>query len=162
MLAELCNCQSDYFFFHHSDADTMEILDSAQMDRAVAMWAAYTYVVGNLEEMLPRLEPGEEAPTQEVCPHAQLNRRAASICWYGSDQAWARPQQELDEVFGPVDLGAPGVCVEYLSARSGSLPDTLLGRFLASDRMNTRGVATVPPFFGQFSDSSLSTASNQR
>ena len=48
----------------------MEILDSAQMDRAVAMWAAYTYVVGNLEEMLPRLEPGEEAPTQEVCPHS--------------------------------------------------------------------------------------------
>eukprot|EP01045_Picozoa_sp_COSAG04_P001102 COSAG04_NODE_34_length_34523_cov_40.302446_16_plen_110_part_00 len=44
----------------------MEIVDSAQMDRAVAMWAAYTYVVGNLEEMLPRLEPGEEAPTQEV------------------------------------------------------------------------------------------------
>ena len=64
--------QGDYFFYHHSDADTMEILDSAQMDRAVAMWAAYTYVVGNLEEMLPRLEPGEEAPTQEVCPHAQL------------------------------------------------------------------------------------------
>ena len=50
----------------------MEILDSAQMDRAVAMWAAYTYVVGNLEEMLPRLEPGGEAPTQEVlvCPHS--------------------------------------------------------------------------------------------
>ena len=117
--------QGDYFFYHHSDADTMEILDSAQMDRAVAMWAAYTYVVGNLEEMLPRLEPGEEAPTQEVCPHA--HRRAASICWYGSDQARARPQQELDDVFGPVDLGAPAVCVAYLSAHGGCAISSAMG-----------------------------------
>ena len=95
--------QGDYFFYHHSDADTMEILDSAQMDRAVAMWAAYTYVVGNLEEMLPRLEPGEEAPTQEVCPHAQLPSAGTVLTKRGRGRnrswmtclgrsIWARPR----------------------------------------------------------------------
>ena len=62
----------------------MEILDSAQMDRAVAMWAAYTYVVGNLEEMLPRLQPGEEAPTQEVRPARTAEPPG---CFYGSGLA---------------------------------------------------------------------------
>jgi carboxypeptidase Q len=58
--------QGDYFFYHHSDADTMEIMDSDQLDRATAMWAVYAYVVANLDEMLPRLADGEEAPTQAV------------------------------------------------------------------------------------------------
>jgi hypothetical protein len=53
--------QGDYFMYHHSDADTMEILDPAQMDRSVALWAAYAYVLGNLPEMLPRLAPAQPA-----------------------------------------------------------------------------------------------------
>jgi hypothetical protein len=69
--------QGDYFMYHHSDADTMEILDPAQMDRSVALWAAYAYVLGNLPEMLPRLAPAQPAPAQA----------------------------ELDAAFGPVELG---------------------------------------------------------
>ena len=70
----------------------MEILDSAQMDRAVAMWAAYTYVVGNLEEMLPRLEPGEEAPTQEVRPARTFMPPSAGsgLAKYSSARVWAK------------------------------------------------------------------------
>ena len=49
-----------------SDADTMEIMDTDQMDRAAAMWAVYAFVVANLDEMLPRLAENDEAPTQQV------------------------------------------------------------------------------------------------
>ena len=58
------------------------------------MWAVYTYVVANLDEMLPRLDlaAGEEAPTQA----------------------------ELDELFGPVDLGPAAVCLRYAAGQGGA------------------------------------------
>jgi carboxypeptidase Q len=80
--------QGDYFFYHHSDADTMEILDPAQMDRAVALWASFAYVVANLDDKLPRMAPGEAAPSQA----------------------------ELDELFGVVDLGVPAECAAFVSS----------------------------------------------
>eukprot|EP00667_Euglena_gracilis_P005276 EG_transcript_5312 len=46
--------QGDYFFFHHTDGDTMSVLDTDQMDRAVAVLAVYAYLVASLPEPLPR------------------------------------------------------------------------------------------------------------
>ena len=63
-----------------SDADTMEIMDSDQMDRATAMWAVYAYVVANLDEMLPRLAHDEMAPTQEVRSTKVATVCAGTIC----------------------------------------------------------------------------------
>ncbi|KAM5281696.1 carboxypeptidase Q [Ctenodactylus gundi] len=43
-----------YFFFHHSHGDTMTALDPKQMNVAAAVWAVVSYVVADMEEMLPR------------------------------------------------------------------------------------------------------------
>ncbi|XP_032101543.1 carboxypeptidase Q [Sapajus apella] len=43
-----------YFFFHHSHGDTMTVMDPKQMNVAVAVWAVVSYVVADMEEMLPR------------------------------------------------------------------------------------------------------------
>ncbi|KAM6216094.1 carboxypeptidase Q [Rhynchocyon petersi] len=43
-----------YFFFHHSHGDTMTVMDPKQMNIAAALWAVVSYVVADLEEMLPR------------------------------------------------------------------------------------------------------------
>ncbi|XP_043753439.1 carboxypeptidase Q-like [Cervus elaphus] len=43
-----------YFSFHHSHGDTMTVMDPKQMNLAAAVWAVVSYVVADLEEMLPR------------------------------------------------------------------------------------------------------------
>lgn len=43
-----------YFAFHHSQGDTMTVMDPKQMNVAAAIWAVVSYVVADLEEMLPR------------------------------------------------------------------------------------------------------------
>lgn len=43
-----------YFWFHHSDADTVDKLDPADMASCVAALAVMAYVVADLEEPLPR------------------------------------------------------------------------------------------------------------
>ncbi|XP_051700610.2 carboxypeptidase Q [Oryctolagus cuniculus] len=43
-----------YFAFHHSQGDTMTVMDPKQMNVAAAVWAVVSYVVADLEEMLPR------------------------------------------------------------------------------------------------------------
>jgi len=46
--------QGDYFFYHHTTADTMTILDSDQMDRSAAVFAVTAYAVAMLDAKLPR------------------------------------------------------------------------------------------------------------
>ena len=46
----------DYFFFHHTEGDTMTVLDSDQMDIAVATVAVHAFAAANLESMMPRGE----------------------------------------------------------------------------------------------------------
>jgi hypothetical protein len=41
----------------HTGADTMEPLDPAQMDRAVAVWALHAFVVADLSIDFPRDGP---------------------------------------------------------------------------------------------------------
>ncbi|XP_011808137.1 PREDICTED: carboxypeptidase Q-like, partial [Colobus angolensis palliatus] len=43
-----------YFFFHHSHGDTVTVMDPKQMNVAAAVWAVVSYVVADMEEMLPR------------------------------------------------------------------------------------------------------------
>ncbi|XP_045437283.1 carboxypeptidase Q isoform X1 [Pipistrellus kuhlii] len=43
-----------YFSFHHSHGDTMTAMDPKQMNAAAAVWAVVSYVVADMEEMLPR------------------------------------------------------------------------------------------------------------
>lgn len=43
-----------YFWFHHTEADTIDKLDAAEMQRCVATMAVMAYVVAELPEPLPR------------------------------------------------------------------------------------------------------------
>ncbi len=43
-----------YFWFHHTDADTPDKLDPADVSRCVAVMAVYAYVLAEMPERLPR------------------------------------------------------------------------------------------------------------
>ncbi|HEX6107596.1 MAG TPA: M28 family metallopeptidase [Gemmatimonadales bacterium] len=45
---------SRYFWYHHSEGDTLDKLDPAEMARCVALMAVMAYVVADLPEPLPR------------------------------------------------------------------------------------------------------------
>jgi carboxypeptidase Q len=44
----------DYFWYHHTDADTVDKVDPAHLARSVAMLAVMAYVVADLPARLPR------------------------------------------------------------------------------------------------------------
>jgi len=49
------NNQNDmYFWYHHTEADTITMMDSGELDRGTALWAASSYIIANLEAKLPR------------------------------------------------------------------------------------------------------------
>jgi len=50
----LRTAEERYFWYHHTDADTVDKLDPADMARCVAAMAVMAYVVADLEEPLPR------------------------------------------------------------------------------------------------------------
>jgi len=52
--ASLLNDNQQYFWFHHSNGDTMTVLDPDTMDLCAATWAVTAYTVANLPSMLPR------------------------------------------------------------------------------------------------------------
>jgi carboxypeptidase Q len=45
---------SRYFWYHHTNADTPDKLDPRDVARCVAVFAVYAYVLGEMEEVLPR------------------------------------------------------------------------------------------------------------
>ncbi|KAM8871181.1 carboxypeptidase Q-like [Spinachia spinachia] len=45
---------SRYFWFHHSEGDTMTVQDPRDMNLCSALWAVVAYVVADLQDMLPR------------------------------------------------------------------------------------------------------------
>ncbi|XP_009674289.2 carboxypeptidase Q [Struthio camelus] len=45
---------SKYFWFHHSHGDTMTVQDPNQMNLCAAVWTVVSYVIADMEEMLPR------------------------------------------------------------------------------------------------------------
>ncbi|XP_049336573.1 carboxypeptidase Q [Astyanax mexicanus] len=52
--ASLHTADSKYFWFHHSEGDTMTVQDPTEMNLCSAVWAVVAYVVADLDEMLPR------------------------------------------------------------------------------------------------------------
>ncbi|XP_061748833.1 carboxypeptidase Q-like isoform X5 [Nerophis ophidion] len=52
--ASLHVADSRYFWFHHTEADTMSVQDPRDMDLCAALWAVVSFVVADLEDMLPR------------------------------------------------------------------------------------------------------------
>ena len=44
---------SRYFWYHHTDGDTLDKLDPAEMGRCVALMAVMAYVIADLPERLP-------------------------------------------------------------------------------------------------------------
>jgi carboxypeptidase Q len=53
---------SGYFWFHHSDADTMERIDPTQLNTNAASLAIWTYAIAQLPELLPRNEAAPPTP----------------------------------------------------------------------------------------------------
>jgi carboxypeptidase Q len=45
---------TEYFWYHHTDADTLDKLDPEEVARCVAAMAVMAYVVADLPEPLPR------------------------------------------------------------------------------------------------------------
>ncbi|KAF7278802.1 hypothetical protein GWI33_007953 [Rhynchophorus ferrugineus] len=50
----LLNANEKYFWFHHSPADTMDVLDPDDLDKATAVWAVVSYIIADLSEEFPR------------------------------------------------------------------------------------------------------------
>nr|XP_047924621.1 carboxypeptidase Q isoform X3 [Anser cygnoides] len=51
--ASLRDDLSKYFWFHHSQGDTMTVQDPNQMNLCAAVWTVVSYVIADMEEMLP-------------------------------------------------------------------------------------------------------------
>ncbi|XP_072535707.1 carboxypeptidase Q-like [Salminus brasiliensis] len=52
--ASLHTADSKYFWFHHTQGDTMTVQNPTEMNLCSAVWAVVAYVVADLDEMLPR------------------------------------------------------------------------------------------------------------
>lgn len=56
--ASLWNKNDKYFWFHHSDGDTMTVEKPENLDMATALFAATSYVLADINLDLPRHPPG--------------------------------------------------------------------------------------------------------
>lgn len=52
----LWNANDKYFYFHHSNGDSVTMQDPDDLDLCVIVWTVVAYVVANLENKLPRQE----------------------------------------------------------------------------------------------------------
>ncbi|XP_064459435.1 carboxypeptidase Q-like [Ornithodoros turicata] len=52
--AGLHNENDKYFYFHHSQGDTMTVLNSTELDMCTALWTVSSYVFADMSIMLPR------------------------------------------------------------------------------------------------------------
>lgn len=50
----LNNANEKYFWYHHSPADMLNVLDPAELDMNTALWATTSYVLADLSVSLPR------------------------------------------------------------------------------------------------------------
>ncbi len=46
-----------YFWYHHTDSDTIDKLDADEMARCIAAMAVIAYVVADMPQRLPRVTP---------------------------------------------------------------------------------------------------------
>ncbi|XP_053600178.1 carboxypeptidase Q-like isoform X2 [Plodia interpunctella] len=52
--ASLYNANERYFWFHHTDGDTMTVEDEHELDLGAAFWTAVAYVIADLSVDIPR------------------------------------------------------------------------------------------------------------
>lgn len=52
--ASLYNKNERYFWYHHTNADTMDVEDSDNLDLNTALWAAVAYVIADLSVDFPK------------------------------------------------------------------------------------------------------------
>lgn len=72
----LLNANKKYFWFHHTQADRMDVLDPDALDKATAVWAAVSYVIADLSEEFPRdFNNSENAPGPSLLERLQLRKR---------------------------------------------------------------------------------------
>lgn len=50
----LLNANDKYFYYHHTEADTMDVMDPDALDKSTALWAAAAFVIADLSEEFPR------------------------------------------------------------------------------------------------------------
>ncbi|XP_074033403.1 carboxypeptidase Q [Leptinotarsa decemlineata] len=50
----LLNDNDKYFYYHHSAADTMDVLDPDSLDKATALWASVAFIIADLKDEFPR------------------------------------------------------------------------------------------------------------
>jgi len=50
----LNNADDHYFWYHHTEADTMNMMDSVDLDKGTGFWAAAAYIIADLSVPLPR------------------------------------------------------------------------------------------------------------
>lgn len=55
-MASLLNKNERYFWFHHSNGDTMSVENSDDLDKCLAVWSSVAYVVADLSVNLSRLK----------------------------------------------------------------------------------------------------------
>ncbi|GAB6023192.1 hypothetical protein CHUAL_008014 [Chamberlinius hualienensis] len=52
--ASLVDDNPTYHYYHHSDGDTMTVLDPDELDRCLVLWTVSSYVFANITQKLPR------------------------------------------------------------------------------------------------------------
>ncbi|XP_069124606.1 carboxypeptidase Q-like [Argopecten irradians] len=52
--SSLYNDESTYFYYHHTNGDTMTVQDPEKMNLCAAVWAVVAFTVADMEDMLPR------------------------------------------------------------------------------------------------------------
>lgn len=62
--ASLLNKNERYFWFHHSEGDSMSVWggDKSALDKCTALWAATSYVIADLSVNIPRTLVKNEIP----------------------------------------------------------------------------------------------------
>lgn len=53
-ITSLENASEDYFFFHHSQGDTMTVESRVELDKCQALWTSVAYALAALDQPLPR------------------------------------------------------------------------------------------------------------
>ncbi|KYO29408.1 carboxypeptidase Q [Alligator mississippiensis] len=69
--------RSKYFWFHHSQGDTMTVQDPSQMNLCAAVWTVVSYVIADMEERLP----SKIQLTGELLSHLQLHIQGRKNCF---------------------------------------------------------------------------------